>query len=415
MKKLAIISSHPIQYYAPWFRYLTSETDIELKVFYLWDFGVTEQVDSGFEQTIMWDIPLLKGYSYEFVPNISQKPGTSHFWGLQNPTLLTQVKAFSPTAVLMMNYNHASLYRFIWQWPKQLAPLLFRGDSHRLFSGSKIALSIREGLRRQWISTIYRRFAGVLYVGDANVRYFLHHGVPPERLFFSPHAIDNQRFSTQTESAQSEAKIWKAKLGIPANHRVILFAGKLSEKKRPLDLLKAFIAAELMDTSLLFVGTGPLFDELEAIAKTYDDIYFAPFQNQSYMPRTYAIGDVFVLPSYGDGESWGLAVNEAMCLGRPVIVSDHVGCAENLVQQGYNGLIFPAGNVLALANALKSAFANPQRLKEWGDHSKDIICSHSYAQATVGLQEALAALNSSAASLSIPLHSFSGKPHAPRY
>lgn len=79
MIKLAIITSHPIQYYAPWFRYLASAGDLQIKVFYLWNFGVTQQIDTGFQQALQWDIPLLDGYKYEFVPNVSYKPGVDHF------------------------------------------------------------------------------------------------------------------------------------------------------------------------------------------------------------------------------------------------------------------------------------------------------------------------------------------------
>ena len=390
MEKLAIISSHPVQYYAPWFRYLARKIETQLKVFYLWDFGVTRQVDAEFGQAIQWDVPLLQGYDYEFVPNISRNPGTSHFWGLQNPTLLIRVKKFSPTAVLMMNYNHASLYRFILRWPKTSAPLLFRGDSHRLFSPTKKAHSIKETLRRQWISSVYRQFSSLLFVGQANKRYFMYHGVPSERLFFSPHSIDNQRFFSQSKVARSQAKEWRAELGIPSHHRVVLFAGKFSEKKRPLDLLKAFTSAKLNDVSLLFVGTGSLAAELKAAAASHSNIYFAPFQNQSSMPRTYAAADVFVLPSYGKGETWGLAVNEAMCLGCPVIVSDHVGCAEDLVRDSYNGLTFEAGNVSSLSRALKQVLSqSPQRLKQWGEASRKTIQRYSYAETTTGLEQAL--------------------------
>lgn len=388
MLRLAVISSHPIQYYAPWFRYIASQSKINLKVFYLWDFGITEQVDSGFEQTIKWDIPLLEGYAHEFVPNISHKPGTAHFWGLQNPTLLQRVKAFSPTAVLMMNYNYASLYSFIWRWPKQSVPLLFRGDSHRLFPAG----GVKEFLRRQWISAIYSQFSGLLYVGKANARYFSYHGALPSKLFFSPHSVDNQRFFSQANSAQLQAKTWKADLGIPHNHRVVLFAGKFSEKKRPVDLLNAFIHAQLSKVSLLLVGAGPLAAELRAIAASHKNIYFTPFQNQSFMPRTYAAGDVFVLPSYGSGETWGLAINEAMCLGKPIIASDHVGCVEDLVRSDRNGIVFPAGDVAALTSALQKAFSDPERLKAWGNDSQEIIQQYCYAQMTAGLQQALATL-----------------------
>lgn len=399
MKKIAIISSHPIQYYAPWFRYLANETDLDLKVFYLWDFGITEQVDKGFKQVIKWDIPLLEGYASEFVPNHSRHPGTSHFWGLRNPTLIQRVKSFAPDAVLLMNYNYASLYHFIWQWPKRLAPLLFRGDSHRLFPSG----GIKDTLRRLWISTIYRHFSGLLYVGKANANYFKHYGVSDAKLFFSPHAIDNQRFFAQAKSTQIEAAEWKAALGIPQEHRVILFAGKFSEKKRPIDLFNAFLKANLDKISLLFVGTGPLVDELRLKASSYKNIFFAPFQNQSQMPRTYAASDVFVLPSYGSGETWGLAVNEAMCLGKPIIVSDHVGCAQDLVHPGKNGLVFRAGDVESLAESLQTAFSNIGQLERWGRKSQEIIRSYSYAQTTSGLQQALLSLKLSSVASELPL------------
>ncbi|NEO61400.1 MAG: glycosyltransferase family 4 protein [Moorea sp. SIO4G2] len=385
MNKLAIISSHPIQYYAPWFRYITCQTNLVIKVFYLWNFGVTEQIDAGFQQSLQWDIPLLNGYDYEFVPNVSTKPGTNHFWGLNNPSLATRVAAFEPDAVLLMNYNYASLYRFLWQWKTHQAPLMFRGDSHRLLP----QVGIKAWARQKFITQIYRRFAALLYVGKANHAYFTHHRISSEQLFFSPHAVDNERFFSEVNSVQQQAKQWKQSLGIPQTHQVILFAGKLSPKKRPLDLFQAFCKARLNQVSLLFVGAGSLETQLKKQANQHPQVFFAPVQNQTMMPRTYAAADIVVLPSYGSGETWGLAINEAMCLSKPVIVSSHVGCAQDLVSPYENGLIFPAGNIPALTHSLQEAFSNPQRLQAWGAESRRIISNYSYSQATAGLQQAL--------------------------
>jgi glycosyltransferase involved in cell wall biosynthesis len=385
MRKLAIITSHPIQYYAPWFRALADTTDIAIKVFYLWNFGVTKQVDAGFKQAFEWDIPLLDGYDYEFVPNISSNPGTQHFWGLQNPSLISRVQAYRPDAVLLMNYNYASLYNFLWRWNGDQVPLLFRGDSHRLLPPT----GFKAWARKRMISLIYQRFAACLYVGKANYEYFQSHGVAPNQLFFSPHAVDNDRFFAQTEMAKQQAISWKQELGIQPDQQVVLFAGKFEPKKRPLDLLQAFLQAQLPQTSLLFVGAGTLEEELRAQATAPPNIFFAPFQNQTMMPRTYAAADVVVLPSYGAQETWGLAINEAMCLARPVIVSHHVGCAQDLVHPHQNGLIFPAGNVSALANCLQKAFSDKQRLQRWGAESLQIVSRYSYVQATEGLRQAL--------------------------
>ena len=383
--RLAIISSHPIQYNSPWFRFLTINGLTGLRVFYLWDGGVTEKLDRGFGVKVKWDIPLLNGYEYEFVPNRARQPGPGHWCGLDNPTLSDRLAAFQPDAILLFGYNYLTHYRLLLsQWHRRI-PLLFRGDSHRLIPEH----GLLAGLRRSWIQFVFRRFAAFIFVGKANREYFKLHGVPENKLFFSPHSVDNERFINQSHTAASEAIKWKLSLGIQSENKVILFAGKFETKKRPRDLVAAFKLARLERTTLLLVGSGELESALRQDAAGHSDIVFAPFQNQTQMPRTYAAADVFVLPSYGRGETWGLAVNEAMCMGRPIIVSDHVGCAQDLVQPQRNGLIFPAGDVLSLAAALTETLNNSKRLNEWGAQSREIIIGYDYEHATRGLLASL--------------------------
>ena len=385
LSKLAIITSHPIQYYAPWFSYINQNTNLALKVFYLWNFGIAETVDRDFKQAVKWDIPLLEGYDYEFVDNISKNPGTQNIRGLNNPDLLLKVTRYNPDAVMLIGYNYLSFYRLIFQWNTKKAPLIFRGDSHIL----KRRKSWKENIRHKIISLIYSRFSACLYAGKANFDYFTYHGLKPNQLYFAPHAIDNSRFIEAASTARVEAANWKQELGIPDRHQVILFAGKFNLKKRPLDLLQAYKKANIEDVSLLFVGGGELETELKKQALGNPNIFFAPFQNQQKMPRTYAIADLFVLPSYGHGETWGLAVNEAMCLSLPIIVSSHVGCGRDLVHKHQNGLIFEAGNIDSLAESLQVAFSDSERLKQWGHKSREIIDNYSYKQTTKGLLESI--------------------------
>ncbi|NUN63529.1 glycosyltransferase family 4 protein [Pseudanabaena biceps] len=392
MINLAIIASHPIQYYAPLFRCISQSAYFRIKVFYLWDFGVTDQVDQGFKQSLKWDIPLLEGYDFEFVPNVSEDRGTHHIFGLRNPSLTQRVLAFKPDAILLtVSYNYASIYRFLWQMRHIEIPIIFRGDSHRILPKN----NFKEKFKRLVISRIFQSFDACLYVGKANYEYFRYHFVNSNKLFFAPHAIDSSRFLT-CDSIYEQARLWKQELGISVDHQVIVFAGKFENKKRPLDLLKAFVDANLENVSLLMVGAGNLKTEMQAFVNQNDDfsdrIFFAPFQNQSLMPRTYAVADLFVLPSYGNGETWGLAINEAMCMGCPVVVSNHVGCSSDLVQPFENGLIFEAGNIMALTNSLSEAMRDRDRLKQWGEASKKIIANYSYENVILGLKQALSAI-----------------------
>lgn len=383
-ERLAIVTTHPIQYHTPWFRSIAANSAFDLKVFYLWDFGIEARRDQGFGQDIQWDIPLLDGYAYVFVPNASRDPGTHHFFGLQNPTLFQRLRDFRPDAALLIGYKYASLLKLIFAGGRPF-PLIMKGDSHRLVPRSQ---SIKSQLTNRIISHIYRRFTAVLYVGKANRDYFRMHGVAEDRLFFSPHAVDNDRFGGNLQATRMAAAAWRRELGISDDHLLILFAGKFEDKKCPLDLLQAFTRLDRADVSLLFVGDGHRRDELQRRAANIPRVFFAPFQNQTKMPRTYATCDLFVLPSFGPEETWGLSVNEALCLRRAVVVSTHVGCGPDLVRNGTNGLTFPAGDVAALAQVLKEALADRPRLVDWGEAGYKVVTDYSYREATNGLKHA---------------------------
>ncbi len=385
MRRLAVVTTHPIQYYAPWFRFLACRSGLDLRVYYLWDFGVTQQRDRGFGQVFCWDVPLLEGYDWELVPNRSRDPGTHHFWGIDNPDLPARLRNWDPHAVLCIGYNYATLVRLMVSRAVRRRPLLLRGDSHRLTGRRGVVSS----LKRLTLRVLFRRFTAFLYVGAANREYLRLHGVPEDRLFFSPHAIDNNRFINGAGQAEADAIAWKRDLGIPPDRLVILFAGKFEEKKRPQDLLAAFTAAGLADAALLFVGAGPLEGLLRKTAAGVPHVYFAGFQNQTQMPRTYAAGDLLVLPSLGGGETWGLCVNEAMCLSRPVVVSNHVGCGPDLVRPGETGWVFEAGRVEALAAALREACSGRTRLQRAGQAARKHIETYNYEAATQGLEVAL--------------------------
>lgn len=386
--RLAVVATHPIQYQAPWFRHLAADGRLELKVFYLWDFGAATGYDPGFEQRIRWDVPLLDGYESTLIENRACKPGTHHFFGLINPGLSYAVHRFQPDAVLMMAYRYAALMQFLLTWTREnRTPLLFRGDSHRLARNNDIT----QPLRRRFVSTVFSRFRALLYVGQANRDYFRYHGVPDEKLFFSPHAVDYDRFQIQGTEASVQAETFRSQLGIPRHHAVILFLGKFRESKRPLDLLQAFEWAGLERASLVFVGEGALGDELRQRAKGIPHVHVVPFQNQSAVPGVLSAADLVVLPSKGAHESWGLVVNEAMSLSKGVIVSDETGCAADLVRSGENGFVFQAGNVSHLTDVLKAALRDRERLRQWGQRSRAIIEHYTYREASAGLYEALTA------------------------
>ncbi len=393
-RRLAIVLSHPTQYYSPWFRWLAGHASLEFKVFYLWQFGVTAQPDPQFGTVVKWDVDLLSGYPHEFVPNTSHRPGTDHFGGLRNPTLTARLAQFRPNAVLLFGYAYASHLRVITWALLRRTPLLFRGDSHFLGRG-------RPPLRtRLLLGFLYARFAGFLPVGAANRDYFLTLGVPAQRLHFSPHSVDASRFAISDPAHPAAATALRFTLGLAPHDRVVLFAGKLIPAKQPLALLEAFLTVRPRDTVLIFVGDGEEKPGLVARAAASPEarIHFLPFANQSEMPSRYLLADLFVLPSRGLYETWGLAVNEAMHLGVPCLVSDRVGCQRDLVTEGETGWVFPASDPSALAAKLTLALAtlaDPVDRERIRRSVTARISGYTYAQTTAGLLAALSVLPSS--------------------
>lgn len=369
MKKLAIISTHPIQYNAPWFQLLAEQSKIDLKVYYTWSQARDKVKDRTFGQDIKWDIPLLENYAYEFVDNIAKKPGSHHFFGIDNPQLIPAIKDFSPDAILVFGWSFKSHLGVLRHFKGKI-PIWFRGDS-TLLDGNP---GIKTLIRRKVLRWVYRHIDKAFYVGSANKAYFLKHGLTEHQLVYAPHAVDNRRFMGSAEQDyEVKAVRWREELGLSSQNLVVLFAGKFEPKKQPSLLIKALIAANKERESplkLVMVGQGPQEFELKALAKNHDCITFIPFINQSEMPVVYRLGDVFCLPSQGPSETWGLAVNEAMACGRAVIVSNKVGCAADLVQDG-NGWVFEYNDLNDLKTILINI--NQKTLRQMGQSAQRYI------------------------------------------
>lgn len=397
--RLAIVCSHPVQYYAPWFRHLAQNLRAEIHVFYLWDNTRpdTPDTDPGFARPVRWDTDLLSGYAHTFVPNHSPHPGTSRFSGLHNPALPALLRAWHPSAVLLFGYGWRTHLALALAWRD--CPLILRGDSHDL--GRAASPAPRRLARNLVLRLLFTRFAAFACVGSATRRHYLARGVPPRRIHLVPHCVDNTAFATPAADSAPAALAWRAELGVPAHHRLVLFLGKFVPKKRPDLLLRAFAQLAPPDTTLALVGDGPLAPALRALAAGRPNIVFAPFQNQSAVPRVLAAADLLVLPSQGPEETWGLVVNEAMAAGLPCLVSDHVGCREDLVLENQTGWSFPAGDQAALAAALARALAamgDPSRAAALRAAALARVQAYSYPRATAALQGVLDALAAPAAS-----------------
>jgi len=251
--RLAIVSTHPIQYNAPAFRSLASNPDLEVHVFYEWEGPGT--LDPEFGQAVKWDVPLLDGYDHTFVPNAARDPGSHRFRGIDNPSLVAEIQKWQPDVLLVYGWAYVSHLRVLSAFHGKI-PILFRGDSTRVDSG------VRGAARRMLLGWVYRHVDVALYAGTLNREYFLAHGMRDDQLVWAPHSVDNDRFSAEGGRREAEAKEWRARLGISDDDVVFLLPAKLIPIKDPATLLAAFISVrrskEGRPAHLIFAGDGEL-------------------------------------------------------------------------------------------------------------------------------------------------------------
>lgn len=380
-KRLAIITTHPIQYNAPLFKLLTEKNQISIKVFYTWgEDSIKQKFDPGFQRNIEWDIPLLEGYDYAMVENIAKNPGSHHYKGIINPTLNKEIEEWGADAILIYGWNFNSHLKCL-QFFKGKIPIYFRGDSTMLSSGRNI---LKRFLRKYFLKWIYNKIDYAFYVGQANKKYFLEYGIKNESLFFAPHAIDNQRF------ASSGNNLIRKKLSISDSAVIYLFAGKLESIKNIELLINSFVISNSNNSYLLIVGNGKLEVSLKNQSKLLkteikNRIIFLDFVNQYEMPLLYNASDVFILPSLS--ETWGLSVNEAMAAGKAVIVSDKCGCYFDLVNEGINGYVFRSNNLDSLVSAMNK-FTSREISNKMGLQSNEIISDWSFEKVTEEMHKA---------------------------
>lgn len=373
-QRIGFLISHPIQYYTPIFRELAKHCD--LTVFFAHRQTAAQQAEGGYGVAFDWDVDLLSGYESRFLTNVAARPSTSHFAGCNTPEIAARIAEGRFDAFVVPGWSLRSYWQAVRACRRLGVPVMVRGDS-QLASPRRAMLHLAKELI---FPRVMKLFDGYLYVGERNRRYLEHYGAPADRLFFSPHCVDNNAFRSASENATK------------ATGRRVLFAGRLVPYKRPLDVVNALarLATDGRSVGLVVAGAGELEGDLRAAALANGvEATFLGFVNQSRLPEVYAAADALVLPS-GAEETWGLVVNEAMACGIPAVVSDAVGCGPDLVRPGATGEVAPWGDVTGLAAAIDRVLdldpaATRYRLAER-------MATYSPERASLGIVEAGAAL-----------------------
>jgi glycosyltransferase involved in cell wall biosynthesis len=373
--KLVVVATHPIQYHAPWYRELAKQDNVDLIVL----FGMrpnAEQQSTGFGTTFSWDIPLTEGYQWQQLENKSADPNLFGFSGVDCPGIYQALKQLSPDAITITGWHSKLLFQALWAAKRLGVKTIMRGDSNA------------KKPRRWYVHLAHRlllaRYDAFLAVGHSNRHFFLNNGVAPQSIFRAPYFIENQRFIDDASLDESTDSVEPART-LPSDDFCFVYAGKLILKKNVQELLSAFALSyrENQRIQMLIIGDGELRDELETyVAKHQLPVSFFGFINQKALPKTYALGDCFVLGSDYD-ETWGLVVNEAMACGLPAIVSNRAGSSDDLIIEGKTGYVYQYGATQELSKKMLLMASNKDQVAQMGQYAKEHVVNNFNVQTTV--------------------------------
>lgn len=332
--RLGILDFNPIQYHTPLYQLISKRARVDLDVLFLTTRGSSPALDEGFGLRVAWDIDLLSGYRHQFL-RTSQKFGGGF---LRVRALTGWISRHD--VIVIHGYANPWMLMAVAICSVLRTPFLLRGDSQP----EGPSRGMRRLARRMVVQVVVRQAAGALSIGRQNDSFYRLHGA--RQIFFAPYSVDNDRFAVPPSTGREQIlRRWN----LDSDALLIVFCGKLIQRKRPLDLTAAI---RLVDRPLnvLYVGDGALADQVRSSLPSRRGAVTG-FVNQMELPAYLHAADILVLPS--ETEPWGLVVNEAMAAGTLPVVADHVGSGPDLVDG--IGEIYRCGDVAGLAAALRRA------------------------------------------------------------
>jgi len=386
--RLALVAGSPVYYQAPLYRRLADDPRIDFTAIFASTAGALRPFDNGYGMPVEWGVDPLSGYRSVFLKRAARNPSGGSVLDLRDPDVVTQIWRGNYDALWLHGYHTVTHVLAAMAQKARGRPVLYREEQTLLNQRSPWKTFLKGlGLRR-----LFQGSYG-LFIGTENQRWFQRWGLDPNRLFWTPYAVDNDALRAEAGLLASRRDEVRAEFGLPSDRPVVLMVGRLIEKKQPLRVLEAYASIRRKRRcALLVVGTGPFEADMRRVVReeVIPDVAFAGFLDRTRIGRAYAAADVFTLFSSHD-ETWGLVVNEALNFGLPVVVSDRVGSATDLVVDGGNGFTVPHDDVAALAGALERLVCSEALRADFGVAALEISSKYTYDRAAEGVIAAVAA------------------------
>lgn len=360
---LLVFDTHPIQYRTPVFLELFKKLPQFEVIFF----------NSRFDGKKWWYQEVDKIPKQEF--GLALEEGyPNRVLETQNRSLISKIKILNqvlndekPRAILVYGYYQLEhwILRLLCAWKN--IPILFVGETFD-WRGS----FLRKQLKNVFINYFFKRVAGFIAIGKKTFEYYLDWGVSPSKITQAKYCTDLAAFVLTEAEASVCRERTRKELGIPADAFILLFVGRLFDRKRPQDLLQIHhLLQSEKNVHTVFVGNGELSNSLEKMAKGISNVHLIGFKNQKELKNFYYAADLLVVPS--EFETWGLVVNEAFSCLLPALVTDQCGVAGDLVIKGKTGDVYSVGDCEAAVETIRKLLSDRPLAKTWGQNARALV------------------------------------------
>lgn len=336
--QFVLFDTHPIQYRSPVFRELCSRFSGTEILFFNPQFDGAKwwfhEVGKIPKQT--WNLPLMEGFPNQTL-NLGSMPLRERYKKLKDA-----LQTIRPKAVVIFGYYLPEHWMLRMLAKREGIGTIFVGETFQNSSGWR--RPVQDRFRKLFFAGIDR----FISIGQKNKDYYRSLGIGEDRIFSARYCVDNEFFHASPAQASTLRQKWRQEHGIEGDAFVNLFVARLFERKRPEDMLA--VQEKLQKQKhfhSVFVGNGPMEQELREKTKRNKRVHFLGFQDQAATRAAYYGADALFLPS--EFETWGLVANEAAACGRPIVASNTCGVAGDLVVSGETGYVFEKGNPLEAA------------------------------------------------------------------
>jgi glycosyltransferase involved in cell wall biosynthesis len=372
--RVTVVSPEPAPYRAPLFDLIEAHPEIDLTVAY----AAETLAGRSWNVELRHRSVFLRGFRLPLVSRLV------HHDYVVNTDVARVLRESRPDVVVAAGWSTFACQAAILWCRRNRVPYVLQVESHDAGPRSGWRRTVKGAV----VPRVVRGAAAVLVTGTLARDSMLERGADPSRIGLFAVTVDVEGLGARADELRSSRDHLRAASGIGADDVAVVSVARLAPEKGLDTLVRAVAAAGDERLVLVLVGDGPERDRLESLGSEHGvRLVLAGDRPWERIVESYVSADIFALLS--EREPWGVVVNEAAACGLPLVLSDRVGAAADLLRDGENGFLVADGDAAAAAAAVCRLADDPALRSSQGARSRELVAGWGYGPSVDGVVDAV--------------------------